>query len=73
MMKFTDEQASALIAAGRILQSKEWHYGQIKIKKMNGERYPESVKKAIDSLTENQKEHLRDLISWVRDYEKNDF
>lgn len=65
----TDEEADAYIAAGRLLQSRQWPFGRRSIEKANGETYPDAVKRVIDTLTENELRVLRELVTWVRSYE----
>ena len=68
--KFTDEQAAALVVAGRFLQSQDWPSGRKKIEPRGGENYPEAVLRAICALPKEEQEVLRELTSWVREYEK---
>jgi hypothetical protein len=67
-----DEKAAALIAAGRLLQSKQWFWGKREIKRAPGETYPEAVLRVIETLDEEERSKLRELVSWVRDYERAD-
>lgn len=66
----TNEEAAALIAAGRLLQSKGWISGRKRIERTSGEKYPEAVLRTINSLPETEREMLRELVAWVRDYER---
>lgn len=70
MRKFTDEQAAALVVAGRLLQSKNWPSGRKKIEPLSDENYPEAVLRAICALPKEEQEMLRELTSWVREYSK---
>jgi threonine synthase len=65
-----DKEAAALVAAGRLLQSKTWPYGRKKIEREAGESYPAAVARAIKGLPEDEREKLRELTQWVRDYER---
>ena len=65
----TDEEAAAYVAAGRLLQSREWSFGRKSIEKADGETYPDAVRRVIDTLTENELQVLRELVGWVRSYE----
>lgn len=65
----TDAQAAALVAAGRILQSRHWS-PPIKIEKTAGESYPEAVLRTIGGLTKNDRARLRELVVFVREYEE---
>lgn len=66
----TDEEAAALVAAGRLLQSKDWPYGRKSISKAPGEAYPQAVARVIRTLSEDERRYLRELTSWVREYER---
>lgn len=66
----TDEQAAALVAAGRLLQSKDWCSGRKTIEKLDGESYPEAIQRVIGSLSEDERDALRGLVEWVRQYER---
>lgn len=66
----TDEQAAALVAAGRLLQSKGWATGRKTIDVQAGESYPSAVQRVIGSLPEDERQALRGLVEWVRQYER---
>jgi hypothetical protein len=66
---FSAGQAAALVAAGRLLQSKSWPGGRQKIERNDGETYPEAVSRVIASLPPAERDHLRELVAWVRSYE----
>jgi hypothetical protein len=70
MMK--DETAAALVAAGRLLQSKTWPYGRKKIEREAGETYPAAVARVIGGLPGDEREKLRELTQWVRSYEQHE-
>lgn len=65
-----DEQIAALLAAGRLLQSKSWPGGRQKIERADGEAYPEAVRRVIAGLPPDERDHLRELVVWVRSYER---
>jgi hypothetical protein len=67
-----DEEAAALVAAGRLLQSKDWFWGRREIKREAGETYPAAVLRVIQTLDESERAKLRELTEWVRQYEKAD-
>jgi hypothetical protein len=67
-----DEKAASLVAAGRLLQSKQWPYGRREITRERGESYPAAVLRVIRSLSSSEREKLRELVHWVRDYERAD-
>jgi hypothetical protein len=67
-----DETVAALLAAGRLLQSKDWFWGKREIKRAQGETYPSAVLRVIQTLDENERAKLRELVAWVRDYERAD-
>lgn len=66
----TDEEAAAFVAAGRLLQSSDWPSGKKAISKASGETYPEAVRRVIATLPEDERAHLRELVAWVRSYER---
>lgn len=68
----TDQQAAALIAAGRILQSRQWLAGPIKIAPEPREAYPLAVARAIAALDAGERDRLRELVVWVMDYERQE-
>lgn len=68
----TNNQAAALIAAGRLLQSKTWPGGRIRIEPMAGEAYPQAVARVVATLDGGDREQLRGLVSWVLDYDRHD-
>lgn len=68
----TDQQASALVAAGRILQSRQWPAGPIKIAPAPGEAYPQAVARVIASLDAGERDRLRELVAWVLDYKRQE-
>lgn len=67
-------QAAALIAAGRLLQSKRWPGGPVKIIPASGgcETYPQAVARVIAGLTPSDRDRLRELVAWVIEYERAD-
>jgi hypothetical protein len=67
-----DETVAALLAAGRLLQSRQWFWGKREIKRAPGESYPAAVLRVIQTLDENERAKLRELVAWVREYEKAD-
>lgn len=67
-----DEKIASLLAAGRLLQSKQWPGGKREIERLPGESYPEAVLRVIRSLDESERSMLRELVHWVRDYERAD-
>jgi len=67
-----DEEAAALIAAGRLLQSKNWPFGRRKIEREAGESYPAAVARVIKTLSDDEKAALRECVQWVRSYERNE-
>lgn len=72
---FTDEQAAALVAAGRLLQrggKGGWPGGRKKIERLPGETYPAAVARVVAGLSIGERQHLRELVSWVRAYEQHD-
>lgn len=66
-----DTQARALIAAGRLLQSKTWPGGSCKIDPAPGETYPQAVARVIATLDITGRDHLRELVAWVLDYDRS--
>lgn len=66
----TDAQAAALLAAGRLLQSRGWPGGPVEIVKREGEAYPPAVARVIATLTITDRDHLRGLVAWVLDYDR---
>lgn len=67
-----DAQARALIAAGRLLQSKTWPGGKIRIEPAAGEAYPQAVARIIATLDDGDRDRLRELVAWVLDYDRHD-
>lgn len=67
---FNNEQAAALLAAGRLIQSKCWPGGRIRIELEPGERYPQAVARVIACLSPHERDRLRELVAWVRGYER---
>jgi hypothetical protein len=65
-----DQTVAALLAAGRLLQSRQWFWGKREIKRMEGETYPMSVMRTIETLPAEERAKLRELVAWVRDYER---
>jgi hypothetical protein len=65
-----DEKAAVLVAAGRFLQSKQWPFGRREIKREHGESYPQAVLRVIQTLDTEERNKLRELTEWVRQYEK---
>lgn len=76
LKKYTDEQAAALVAAGRLLQNNNpkggWPGGKKKIECRPGESYPAAVARVAASLPAAERQHLRLVTAWVRDYERHD-
>lgn len=69
MPELTEKDLRALKAAGALLQSKEWPGGKVTIKTQPGESYPQAVQRVAKALPEDQRQHLRELVSWVLEYE----
>ena len=67
-----DETVAALLAAGRLLQSKQWFSGRKTIEREPGESYPQAVLQVIQTLPTDERNKLRELVSWVRDYGRAD-
>lgn len=65
-----DARAAALVAAGRLLQSRGWPGGSVRIQAAPGETYPQAVARTIAALPEHERAALRELVAWVRDYER---
>lgn len=65
-----DRQVTALIAAGRLLQSRTWPGGSRKIDPAPGESYPLAVARVIATLDSGDRDHLRELVAWVKDYDR---
>lgn len=65
-----ESHVHALIAAGRLLQSKAWLGGRVKIDKREGESYPQAVFRAIVALDDADRQRLRELVAWVLEYER---
>lgn len=63
--KFSDEQAAFLVAAGRLIQA-----GGRRIERLPGERYPAAVLRVVANLPAEERERIRELSRWVREYEK---
>lgn len=68
----TDNQAAALVTAGLLLQSKSWPGGRVKIDKRAGETYPQAVARNIAGLEAAERNRLRNLVTWVREYERQE-
>lgn len=66
----TNNQAVALVAAGRLLQSRNWPSGEIHIKAQAGETYPQAVARIIATLDAGERDRLRGLVAWVLEYER---
>jgi hypothetical protein len=64
-----DQTVAALLAAGRLLQSRQWFWGKREIKRMEGETYPMSVMRVIETLPADERAKLRELVAWIRNYE----
>lgn len=62
-------RVQALLAAGRLLQSKDWPGGKVRITRLAGESYPDAVARVIGELTPADRDKLRELVRWVMDYE----
>lgn len=69
---YSDEQAAAMVAAGRLLQSPLWTSGKKRIWRMEGESYPQAVARIIALLPETERNELRELVAWVRAYEREE-
>lgn len=67
-----DRQATALLAAGRLLQSRTWPGGSRQIDPAPGEAYPQAVARLIATLDITDRDHLRELVAWVLDYDRTD-
>lgn len=67
-----EAQARALVAAGRLLQSKAWPGSRVKIEKREGETYPQAVSRVISTFDDSDRGHLRELVTWVLEYEQFD-
>jgi hypothetical protein len=66
------EKIASLLAAGRLLQSRQWPGGKREIKREAGETYPAAVLRVIKTLDPDERAKLRELVAWVRDYERAD-
>lgn len=66
----TNDQAAALIAAGRLLQSRGWPGGALAIDRGAGETYPQAVARRVATLDQDTRAHLRGIVAWIRDYER---
>ena len=63
-----DRQHAALLAAGRLLQSRGWPGGTVKIVTRKGENYPEAVARVIaETQSPDSRDRLRELAKWVRE------
>lgn len=69
-MSNDDEKIASLLAAGRLLQSKDWFWGRREIERASGETYPAAVLRVIKTLPDDERAKLRELTEWVRAYEK---
>lgn len=77
-----DRHAAALVSAGRLLQSPSWPGGRIKIEPRkregglqlgeSGETYPQAVARVVAALDDGQRAHLRELVAWVLDYQRQE-
>lgn len=65
-----DRQATALLSAGRLLQSRTWPGGSRKIDPAPSETYPQAVARVIATLDAGDCDHLRELVAWVLDYDR---
>lgn len=65
-----DRQAAALLAAGRLLQSRTWPGGSRKINPAPGETYPQAVARVIAELIDGDRDYLRELVTWVLSYDR---
>lgn len=65
-----DRQATALLAAGRLLQSRTWPGGSRKIDPAPGETYPRAVARVVATLDAGERDRLRGLVGWVMDYDR---
>lgn len=65
-----ESRVRALLAAGRLLQSKTWPSGRVKIEKREGEDYPQAVARVIAALNNIERHRLRELVVWVLEYEQ---
>lgn len=68
----TPSHAAALVVAGRLLQSRAWPGGRIKIEVGPGESYPQAAARAVAALDDDGREQLRKLVAWVMDYERRE-
>ncbi len=67
-----DRQATALLAAGRLLQSRTWPGGSRKIDPAAGETYPQAVARTVAALDDTDRDRLRELVAWALDYDRHD-
>ena len=67
---FSGGQIAALVVAGRLLQSRSWPGGKKKIECEPGETYPQAVARVVAGLADGERDHLRELVGWVRSYER---
>lgn len=67
---FNDGQTAALMAAGRLLQSRAWPGGRHLVKREPGETYPQAVARVVASMPPAGRDHLRELVAWVMSYER---
>lgn len=68
----TPSHAAALVVAGRLLQSRAWPGGRIKIETGLGESYPQAVARVIAAFDDDGREQLRELVAWVLEYERQE-
>jgi hypothetical protein len=66
-----ESRVRALLAAGRLLQSKAWPGGRVEIDKREGESYPQAVSRTIVALDDTDRQRLRELVAWVLEYERS--
>lgn len=71
-LKLNDNQAAALLAAGRLLQSTAWPGGAHRIERQAGETYPQAVARSIAALSALDRDYLRELVAWVLNYQRHD-
>lgn len=67
-----NNQAAALVAAGRLLQSKAWSGGGIPVTRAPGETYPQAVARVVAALDTADRDRLRELVAWVMGYERQE-
>lgn len=68
-MQLSDEDAKKLVIAARLLRSRDWPGGPLKIQQQDGESFPAAVQRIARSLPPQQRAHLRELVIWVWDFD----